>query len=92
MAANLTALAYKIAKQLHLVTESYTIYSSRSRRPVRKLLDTNCITLKDAVQDKQCNVDGQALLNFQPTCKKKLSFYPTDFNFDAIYSVNIGPG
>jgi hypothetical protein len=31
---------YKIAIQLHLVAESCTICSSRSRRPVRKLLDT----------------------------------------------------
>jgi hypothetical protein len=40
MASKLTKLAQKIAIQLHLVAESYTIYSSRSRWPVRKLLDT----------------------------------------------------
>jgi hypothetical protein len=40
MAANLTRLTHKIAIQLHLVAESCTICSSRSRRPVRKLLDT----------------------------------------------------
>jgi hypothetical protein len=40
MAAKLTRLTRKIAIQLHLVVESCTIYSSRSRRPVRKLLDT----------------------------------------------------
>jgi hypothetical protein len=40
MAAKLTRLTHKIAIQLHLVAESCTIYSSRSRRPVRKLLDT----------------------------------------------------
>jgi hypothetical protein len=40
MAANLTRLTHKIAIQLHLVAESFTIYSSRLRRPVRKLLDT----------------------------------------------------
>jgi hypothetical protein len=40
MAAKVTRLTHKIAIQLHLVTESFTIYSSRSRRPVRKLLDT----------------------------------------------------
>jgi hypothetical protein len=38
MAAKLTRLTHKIAIQLHLVTESCTICSSRSRRPVRKLL------------------------------------------------------
>jgi len=40
MAAELTRLTHKIAIQLHLVAASCTICSSRSRRPVRKLLDT----------------------------------------------------
>jgi hypothetical protein len=40
MAAKLTRLTHKIARQLHLVAGSCTICSSRSRRPVRKLLDT----------------------------------------------------
>jgi len=40
MAAKLTRLTHKIAIQLHVVAESYTVCSSRSRRPVRKLLDT----------------------------------------------------
>jgi hypothetical protein len=40
MAAKLIILTHKIAIQLHLVAESCTICSSRSRRPVRKLLDT----------------------------------------------------
>jgi len=40
MAAKLTRLAHKIAIQLHLVAESCTMRSSRSRMPVRKLLDT----------------------------------------------------
>jgi len=39
MAAKLTRLTHKIAIQLHLVAESCNICSSRSRRPVRKLLD-----------------------------------------------------
>jgi hypothetical protein len=38
MAAKLTRLTHKIAIQLHLVAERCTICSSRSRRPVRKLL------------------------------------------------------
>jgi hypothetical protein len=38
--AKLTRLTHKIAIQLHLVAESCTICGSRSRRPVRKLLDT----------------------------------------------------
>jgi hypothetical protein len=40
MAAKLTRLIHKIAKQLHLVAESCTICSSGSRRLARKLLDT----------------------------------------------------
>jgi len=40
MAAKLTRLTHKIAVQLHLVAESCTICSSRSRRSVRKLLVT----------------------------------------------------
>jgi len=38
--ANLPILTHKIAIQLRLVAESCTICSSRSRRPVRKLLDS----------------------------------------------------
>jgi hypothetical protein len=40
MAAKLTRLTHKIEIRLHLVAESCTICSSRSRRPVRKLLVT----------------------------------------------------
>jgi hypothetical protein len=40
MVAKLTRLTHKIAIQLHLVVESCNICSSRSRRPVRKLLVT----------------------------------------------------
>jgi len=40
MAGKLTRLTHKIAIQLHLVAECSTICRSRSRRPVRKLLDT----------------------------------------------------
>jgi hypothetical protein len=40
MAAKLTRRTHKIAIQLHLVADSCTICSSRSRQPVRKLLDT----------------------------------------------------
>jgi hypothetical protein len=41
MAVKLTRMTHKIAMQLHLVAESCTICSSRSRRAVRKLLDTS---------------------------------------------------
>jgi len=40
MAVKLTRMTHKIAILLHLVTESCTICSSRSRRPVWKPLDT----------------------------------------------------
>jgi len=40
MEAKLIRLTHKIAIQLHLVAERYTICSSRFRRPVRLLLDT----------------------------------------------------
>jgi hypothetical protein len=40
IAAKLTRLTHKIAIQLHPVAENCTICSSRSSRPVRKLLDT----------------------------------------------------
>jgi len=40
MVAKLTRLTHKIAIQAHLVAESCTICSSRSRRPFRKFLDT----------------------------------------------------
>jgi hypothetical protein len=39
MATKFTRMTHKIAIRLHLVAESCTIRSSRSRRPVRKLLD-----------------------------------------------------
>jgi hypothetical protein len=38
--AKLTTMTHKIAIQPHLVADSCTICSSRSRRPVRKLLGT----------------------------------------------------
>jgi hypothetical protein len=40
MAAKFTRMIHKIVMQLHLVADSCTICSFRSRRPVRKLLDT----------------------------------------------------
>jgi len=40
MAAKLTRLTHKIAIRLHLVVQSCTICISRSRWPVRELMDT----------------------------------------------------
>jgi hypothetical protein len=46
MAAKLTRLTHKIAIQVNLVAEICTICSSRSRRPVRKPLDTpSCVSV-----------------------------------------------
>jgi hypothetical protein len=51
MAAELTSLIHKIAIQLRVVTESSTIYSSRSRRLVRKLLDSpSCLYVFDTYE------------------------------------------
>jgi len=40
MAVKFSRVTHKIAIQLHLVAQNCTICSSRSRRPVRKLLVT----------------------------------------------------
>jgi hypothetical protein len=40
-------LTHKIVIQLHLMAESCTIYSTRSRQPVQKLLDTPSYCNKD---------------------------------------------
>jgi hypothetical protein len=50
MAEKLTRMTHKIAIQLHLVAEGSTICSSRSRRPVRKLLDTPWYFIIDSVR------------------------------------------
>jgi hypothetical protein len=46
MAVKLTRMTHKIAIQLHLVVKSFTTWSSRSRWPVRKLLDTLVLCFK----------------------------------------------
>jgi hypothetical protein len=45
MASKLTRLTHKITIQPHLVADSCIICSSRSRRPVRKHLDTSSYLL-----------------------------------------------
>jgi hypothetical protein len=70
MVAELTRLTHKIAIKLHLKSESCTICSSRSRRPVRKILDTpsylcNLVNLK-ALPGSRLNFDG--LHNFMTIC------------------------
>jgi hypothetical protein len=63
MAAKLTRLTHRIAIQMHLVAESCTICNSRSRRPVRKLLDTpshiNMKHIKEAAFYHRNNSTGQ---------------------------------
>jgi len=65
MAAKLTRLTNKIAIQLRLMVENYTICSFRSRQPVRKLLDT-----------PSCKHENKPFLFFtphaDPTIKKGL--------------------
>jgi hypothetical protein len=54
MASKPTRLTHEIAIQLHLVAESCKICSSRSRQPVRKLLDTPsvCVCVADNLTEK----------------------------------------
>jgi hypothetical protein len=65
MAAKLVRLTYKIAIQLHLLAESCTICSSRSRQPVRKLLVTpSYIASKvmEKVSESSCGLFSGILL------------------------------
>jgi hypothetical protein len=63
MAAEITILTHKIAMQLHPVAESSTICCSRSRRPVRKLLDTPSYT-KLMKEDAFCLLPLAGILDF----------------------------
>jgi hypothetical protein len=89
MASKLTRLAHKIATQLHLVAESCTICSSRSRRPVRKLLDTPSYTFHIAIYEHEgpvkalfiiVNFDLTKVTENQPRNGTDLS-YPFRFKF-----------
>jgi hypothetical protein len=68
MAAKLAILTHKIAIQLHLVAESSTVCSSRSRRPVRKLLITPWYThrmqIKWTLQPRISFVEGTNFVVF----------------------------
>jgi hypothetical protein len=64
MAAKLLRLTHKIAIQLHLVAHSCTICSSRSRWPVRELLDTPsypCSALNESV----CHLFSMQIMTFR---------------------------
>jgi hypothetical protein len=60
MVAKLTRLTHKIVIQLHLVAESCTICSSRSRQPIQKLLDTPSCEFH--LMQKKCNVKLNQML------------------------------
>jgi len=62
MVPKLTRLIHKIAIQLHLVAERCTTCSSRSRRPVRKLLDTPPYTVLSSL----CTCVLNSVAHFKP--------------------------
>jgi hypothetical protein len=63
MAAKLTRLIHKIAIQLYLITEICTICNSRSRRPVRKLLDTASYIHETEVEPETYDAEVTIALN-----------------------------
>jgi len=73
MAAKITRLTHKIAIQLHLVGESCTISSFRSRRPVRKLMDTPSHIQRGKIwgQRIESRNTSQSIAEFHNQDKKK---------------------
>jgi hypothetical protein len=72
IAAKLPRLTHKIAIQLHLGAESCNVCSSRSRRPVRKLLDTPSYmqgSFEKFVEWRQCAaVMQRETVSVMPSC------------------------
>jgi hypothetical protein len=72
MAAKLARLTHKVSIQLHLLAESCTICSSRSRRPVRKLFDTPsysmCVNYIHVALHTACTLRGYT--SFFGVCTK----------------------
>jgi hypothetical protein len=66
MAAKLIRLTHKIAIQLHLVAEICTICSSRTRRPVRKLLDTLSYSSGNTLDRQQRSGYNSLITNINP--------------------------
>jgi hypothetical protein len=94
MATELTRLTHKIAIQLYLVAESCTISSSRSRRPVRKLLATplyvyvpaHCGRCAAADSDVDCDYLSQSVKRFIYVCdvtKYRPRAKPGCLNYEA---------
>jgi hypothetical protein len=78
MATELTRLTHKVEIQLYLVAESCTICTSRSRQPVRKLLNTTlyvcvCVCIRGPFEKfvnwRQCaSVMQREAVNVMPSC------------------------
>jgi hypothetical protein len=86
MATKLIRLTHKIAIQLHLVAESCTIYSSRSRRPVRKLFGTPSYTdiqcSPNCVYAEHCiSAMGNPVSNEAGTTLHKKSWWTLDIGY-----------
>jgi hypothetical protein len=71
MATKLTRLTHKIAIQLLLVAKSYTIFSSLSRRPVQKLLDTPSYSLPNLCDVREHLSDIELWLSTGGDCKQE---------------------
>jgi len=74
MAAKLTRLTLKIAIQQNLVAESHTIFSSCSRQPVCKLLDTPS--------------SSKVTVNQHSPDKNKISVLSNTNSYNSSYIVN----
>jgi hypothetical protein len=76
--AKLARLTHKIAIQLNLVAESCTIYSSRSRWSVRKLLDTPSYTIlfhRSPLSSSSIKGVGSLRIPFHLTLLSRCSHY-----------------
>jgi hypothetical protein len=74
--AKLTTFTHKTAIQLHLVAESCTICISRSRRPVRKRLDTlsyaQCLRVQSPSREANSHLTHQEIPRL--LCKPKVHY------------------
>jgi hypothetical protein len=75
MAAKLIRLTHTIAIQLHLVAESCTICSSRSWRPVQKLLDTPSYVFQAITFLRKNNNNDNNILMYKVKAVNNVSSY-----------------